>query len=141
MPGTAVRTAVPRVASDHQGRRYAFNPPAGMRSTVVALTRAGNTSAPRPLSRLLRSSGSVAGRRLLDRTPAPGPIGACGVERLCLRPRRTATVPWEAAMAGTQVAAGTTRPDQAPAVASRLGWMDTLRVTAIAGVIVMHAAT
>jgi glucans biosynthesis protein C len=42
-------------------------------------------------------------------------------------------------MAGTQVAAGT-RPDQAPA-AARLGWMDTLRVTAIAGVIVMHAAT
>jgi glucan biosynthesis protein C len=43
-------------------------------------------------------------------------------------------------MAVTQVAGGT-RPDQAPAVASRLGWMDTLRVTAIAGVIVMHAAT
>jgi peptidoglycan/LPS O-acetylase OafA/YrhL len=29
----------------------------------------------------------------------------------------------------------------APVVTSRLGWMDTLRVTAIAGVIVMHAAT
>lgn len=43
-------------------------------------------------------------------------------------------------MAGTRVAAGT-RPDQAPAAASRVGWMDTLRVTAIAGVIVMHAAT
>ena len=43
-------------------------------------------------------------------------------------------------MAGMRVAAGT-RPDQAPAVAARVGWMDTLRVTAIAGVIVMHAAT
>lgn len=43
-------------------------------------------------------------------------------------------------MAGTRVAAGT-RPAEAPAVASRLGWTDTLRVTAIAGVIVMHAAT
>ena len=43
--------------------------------------------------------------------------------------------------ASARVAAGT-RPDQAPAAAaSRLGWMDTLRVTAIAGVIVMHAAT
>jgi glucans biosynthesis protein C len=44
-------------------------------------------------------------------------------------------------MAGTQLAAGT-RPDKPPAAAaSRLGWMDTLRVTAIAGVIVMHAGT
>jgi glucan biosynthesis protein C len=44
-------------------------------------------------------------------------------------------------MAGTPVAAEA-RPDRAPAAAaSRVGWMDTLRVTAIAGVIVMHAAT
>ena len=44
-------------------------------------------------------------------------------------------------MAGRRVAARP-RPDQAPAAAAaRLAWMDTLRVTAIAGVIVMHAAT
>jgi glucans biosynthesis protein C len=44
-------------------------------------------------------------------------------------------------MAGTRVAAGT-RPAEAPvAAALHVGWMDTLRVTAIAGVIVMHAAT
>ena len=43
-------------------------------------------------------------------------------------------------MAGTHVAAET-RPDEGPTAGSRVGWMDTLRVTAIAGVIVMHAAT
>ena len=43
-------------------------------------------------------------------------------------------------MAGTRVVAGT-RPDEGPTAGSRVGWMDTLRVTAIAGVIVMHAAT
>ncbi len=44
-------------------------------------------------------------------------------------------------MAGTRVAAEA-RSDEAPAAAaSRVGWMDALRVTAVAGVIVIHAAT
>src|SRR5215211_3257573 len=32
MPGTAVRTALPQVASDRRGQRYAFNRRLGMRS-------------------------------------------------------------------------------------------------------------
>jgi hypothetical protein len=38
--GTAVRTALPQVTLDHNGQRYVFNPPTGMRS-IVGLACAG----------------------------------------------------------------------------------------------------